>query len=168
MDKEKTVMLVLILVSTLIIAGVLKCSSLNITESYFYHSIVLAYTPAHTIRHSPFSATPLRRIAIMALLMSSSDAMDESTLTTSKSTGTQQNLSIQRDWDPASMIAQSLLKTLFPPLHVFVGAGCCNSTRIIHERAWPALVQYHLQESESQCVYLHTVLVVAGGLHKQK
>lgn len=49
-------------------------------------------TCSHNIRHLPFSATPLRRIAIIALLMSSSDAMDESTLTTSKSTGTQQNL----------------------------------------------------------------------------
>lgn len=54
--------------------------------------IVLMSTCSHNSRHSPFSATPLRRIAIIALLMSSSDAMDESTSTTSKSTGTQQNL----------------------------------------------------------------------------
>lgn len=40
----------------------------------------------------PFSETPLRLIAIMALLISSSEVLVESTLTTSKSTGTQQNL----------------------------------------------------------------------------
>ena len=40
----------------------------------------------------PLRATPLRRMAVMALFMSSSLVMAELTFTTSKSTGTQLNL----------------------------------------------------------------------------
>uniref|UniRef100_A0A0E9PUX0 Uncharacterized protein n=1 Tax=Anguilla anguilla TaxID=7936 RepID=A0A0E9PUX0_ANGAN len=44
----------------------------------------------------PLSATPLRLMAVMALLMSSSLSNPEFTLTTSKSTGTQLNLNNSR------------------------------------------------------------------------
>lgn len=71
-------------------------------------------THAH-IKHLPFSATPLRLIAIMALLMSSSEVMDESTLTTSKSTGTQQNLIIRTDGDHFSMSERVTASRLLTP-----------------------------------------------------
>lgn len=94
-------------------------------------------TRAH-IRHLPFSATPLRRIAIMALLMSSSEAMVESTLTTSKSTGTQQKLIIKTDGDHFSVTERSHLVAM--SRHdscACVCAGCVNSHRN-SSRTWLA------------------------------
>lgn len=44
--------------------------------------------------YPPLRATPFRLIAVIALLISFSEAAPESTLTISKSTGTQQNLGI--------------------------------------------------------------------------
>lgn len=126
-------------------------------------------------------------MAIMALLMSSSDAIDESTLTTSKSTGTQQNLRIKTDgvhisvtelshsvsvwvghWLHSNSVAVCVCVCLQECVCLCLSMCVCVCvqdvwirTGIVRARGGPALVRCHLRESESQCACLHTELVEA-------
>lgn len=96
----------------------------------------------------PFSATPLRLIAVTALLMSSSAVTVESTFTTSKSTGTQQNL-----WRAKSIKLSKSLKAQ---------TKTCSQTWKAPGHGSEVQVLYHLQGSVSLCVGLRTSQEGAG------
>lgn len=70
----------------------------TVRSNIFQAFVETNYPHTHTpYKNIPLSATQLCLTAIVALLMSSSEAVHKSTLTTSKSTGTQQNLTIKTD-----------------------------------------------------------------------
>lgn len=95
---------------------------------------------------------------MIASLMSSSAAMDESTLTTSKSTGTQQKLANHEQERnlvsaPIDKARKEKKKCIFRFLR--------GRTGTTDTRGGPTLGQSHLQVSEWRYVCLRTVLVVA-------
>lgn len=101
-----------------------------------------SHTQRHThilyIKHLPFSATPLRLIAIMASLMSSSEVTDESTLTTSKSTGTQQNLIVRTDGDHCSTSERVTASRLLTPFQHCKRVCVCVISHRNSSRTWLA------------------------------
>lgn len=90
----------------------------------------------------PLRATPFRRMAVMAFLMSSSLSSAELTFTTSKSTGTQLNLRRKSK----NYILKSTFWTLFQPTWKPLWRDLAARGRC------------HLQVWELRCVCLHTLL----------